>query len=395
MLKPIDIAIDDLVLDPNNPRFASDFALPKKIPDDQLVQAGHKVLERYSLGGVDEDESSTSTEDLRDSMLRIGYVAIDRVVVRQIKNTDKYLVIEGNRRISTVKNLLMELEKKDWSDQQLANIEEHAASFRMIPCMLIDEVGKSESEVNHMVSLILGIRHHGSLLEWEPLPRAYNIYNEYMGLFHDPNQPFKRDHSKIDEIASRLSISKMKVRSALETYIAYLQLSNAIPGVKSRHFSLIEAAISSGPMRSHYINQDPNTYEIDDDSIEKLDALLQFGDRDRPDFSEKRVVNDPKAVGKFASLIKRRAEADHEASKDFIQAQIDAVISTDSETTLDRAVDVVTDYLNRTKWVDALDRLLGDQEAKLLVEDFESSGNDLAYLNLVSRFAKKINALVD
>ena len=394
MLKPIDIAIDDLVLDPNNPRFASDFALPEKIPDDQLVQAGHKVLERYSLGGADGDESSTSTEDLRDSMLRMGYVAIDRVVVRQIKNTDKYLVIEGNRRISTVKNLLSELEKKDLNDQQLANIEEHAESFRVIPCKLIDEEGKSESEVNHMVSLILGIRHHGSLLEWEPLPRAYNIYNEYMGLFEDPNQPFRRDHSKIDEIASRLSISKVKVRSALQIYIAYLQLSDAIPGVKSRHFSLIEAVISSTPLKSRYINQDPNTYEIDDDSIEKLDALLQFKDRDRQDFSEKRVVNDPRAVGKFATLIKRKGEADHEGSKDFIQSQIDAAISTESETTLDRALDAVTDHLNRTKWVDALDRLLRDQEAKLHVADFESFGNDLAQFDLVSRVAKQLNKLV-
>ena len=54
------------------------------------------------------------------------------------------------------------------------------SSFTNINCMLLDTSDLSQDQIEHKITVILGIRHHGSLLEWEPLPRAFNIYTEYM-----------------------------------------------------------------------------------------------------------------------------------------------------------------------------------------------------------------------
>nr|BDD46377.1 hypothetical protein 6 [Halieaceae bacterium] len=392
MLTQVDIAIDDLVLDPNNPRFASDFEDKAQVPDEELVGSEEQTLNFFTLDDESDDEQTTSTGDLFKSMMNIGYVPIDRVVVRKITGENKYLVIEGNRRISTVKKLLASLEKRDRSHEELAQIDTHADSFRTIPCKLIDTDGKSQKEVDHMISLILGIRHHGSLLEWEPLSRAYNIYTEYISVLEGGSAKFKIEKRKVQDIASRLSISAAKVRSSLHTYLAYLQLDNALTGVKDKHYSLIEAAISSRPMKSSgYINQDLTTGDIDDQTIDRLNTLLQFDKRESADYAGKKIVNDTAGVRAFGELIKRRSESEHEATREYVQSQIDEVLDLNSDTTIDDANDSVVEHLNRTKWVETINRLIDDQEAKLSVEDFTGIGNDLAALE---QLQKRLNRLL-
>jgi len=381
MLTHIDLPIENLVLDPNNPRFASDFAVIEPVPDSRLVDSEKDTLARFQMQGAVTDEATTSTADLRRSMMDIGYVPIDRVVVRRIGDTDKYLVIEGNRRVSTVKNLLAALDKKDETHDDLIKIRSHTNSFRVIPCKLINTENKSREEVEHSISVILGIRHHGSLLEWDPLPRAYNIYNEYMGLGESESASFVLDTKKVTEIAARLSVSASKVRSSLQTYIAFLQLSKAVPGVKSRHYSLIEASVSNRSLATFYITQDPLTYELPLLSIERLATLLQFETRDKADYLGKKIVRDPGAVRAFGTLIQRQSLADHTATREYIQSQIEEVLDLSSSITIDEANDNVINHLRRTKWVDTLNKLMADRERRLAIEEFTGVGNDLAALH--------------
>jgi hypothetical protein len=381
MLTHIDLPIENLVLDPNNPRFASDFAVIEPVPDSRLVDSEKDTLARFQMQGAVTDDATTSTADLRRSMMDIGYVPIDRVVVRRIGDTDKYLVIEGNRRVSTVKNLLAALDKKDETHDDLIKIRSHVNSFRVIPCKLINTENKSREEVEHSISVILGIRHHGSLLEWDPLPRAYNIYNEYMGLGESESASFVLDTKKVTEIAARLSVSASKVRSSLQTYIAFLQLSKAVPGVKSRHYSLIEASVSNRSLATFYITQDPLTYELNHLSIERLATLLQFETRDKADYLGKKIVRDPGAVRAFGTLIQRQSLADHTATREYIQSQIEEVLDLSSSITIDEANDNVINHLRRTKWVDTLNKLMADRERRLAIEEFTGVGNDLAALH--------------
>src|SRR5947207_2649838 len=106
MLQEIQIPIEDLLLDPNNPRFISDLAERTKIPDDKIADKQEETLKRFGRTSTAEDPEFdvTNIRDLYDSMLRIGFVGIDRIVVRPISKAKKYLVLEGNRRVATVKS---------------------------------------------------------------------------------------------------------------------------------------------------------------------------------------------------------------------------------------------------------------------------------------------------
>ena len=248
MLKEIQLPIEALLVDPNNPRFIWNLTQPAKVADEDIEAQQEATLKRFGRNPdpTDPDFDVTNIKDLYDSMLRIGFVGIDRIVVRPIKNAKEiFLVLEGNRRIAAVKSIL-----RDYADrvpplhhpEKRKDYETHAISFKQITAMLLDTEGLSDSEIDHEVAKLLGIRHHGSLLEWDPLPKAFNIYSEYME--QEPrHETFKFDNNKATAVANLLCIEKPKVSRALKTYQAYLQVRDRFPDVKEDHYSLIEYGV--------------------------------------------------------------------------------------------------------------------------------------------------------
>lgn len=396
MLNAIDVKIEDLVLDPNNPRFVKDFKIEERVPEDKLVESEERILSYFSIDKPRSDEEVTNAFDLYESMLNIGFVPIDRVVVRKVEDTKKYLVIEGNRRVSTVKKLLALLQDDSTAvTKQKDKIRKHVESFQVIPCKLIETEGLTEEQISHNIAVLLGLRHHGSLLEWDPLPRAYNIYSEYMILDGVPRTEFKVDKKSIDDVSARLSIPSAKVRTALKTYVAYLQLCEANPSVKDKHYSLIEAAVTNRYLSQYYLNTDTLTYQLDDESIVKFDELCQFEKRDDSQYKGKKIVNKPQAIGRFASLLKRMNEQEHNESRLYISSQIERLLDEDSELTLEQANDNVTNYLNRIRWVEATETLLAKQEGKLEVSDYTGVGNDRAEREAISATLKKLRRIIE
>ena len=104
------IPITSLLLDPANPRFAHD--LEGSIPEGKTVQELQEwtlVHFRMKSDNNEEEDPSTDIEDLYDSMLNVGYIPIDRIVVEKIEPSS-YAVIEGNRRVATIKTILSRYE---------------------------------------------------------------------------------------------------------------------------------------------------------------------------------------------------------------------------------------------------------------------------------------------
>ena len=395
MLFQKDIKIEDLILDPNNPRFTNNFDVnnDKIVPDDKLIHSEIKTLQKFNLNKPRSGEEFTNTHDLYLSMLDIGFVAIDQVVVKEISNTSKYLVIEGNRRISTVKKLLMLLKDNSNADLKTRQkIEKHLSSFEEIPCKVIITKDKEPEQISNYISIILGLRHHGSLLEWEPLPRAYNIYSEYMNLDGVTKTEFKIDKKSIDEVSARLSIPETKVRKALKTYIAYMQLCKSYPSVKDKHYSLIEAAVTNSYLSRFYIKIDSLSYNLDDESILRIDELCQFDTRDDNKYEGIKIISDPKQINSFANLIKRMNEQESEHKKKYIEDQIENVLT--EKTSLDDANDKIIAFLNKAEWVETTKKLLTKQCKKLDFNEYTGSGNERAEREEVSKKLKSIRAFI-
>src|SRR3982751_801334 len=91
-LQSIKVGLDQLYLDPNNPRFAKSLDLPEKIADEKIAEEQKRIFglfvnEQDSDTSVDEDDSQAEVGavrigDLVRSMVEIGFLPIDRVVGR-------------------------------------------------------------------------------------------------------------------------------------------------------------------------------------------------------------------------------------------------------------------------------------------------------------------------
>ena len=385
MLTERRIHVDKLLLDPDNPRFIADLNPHERTPDEEIEDKQAEIFKRFTRNpeGDDAEFDVTNIRDLYDSMMRIGFVGIDRIVVRGLG--EKYLVLEGNRRLATVKSI-----RRDYDNmraplqhpEQRHRVESHLDSFRELPVMLLDTSGLSNDEVDRKVSVILGIRHHGSLLEWEPLPKAYNIHTEYLEDLEGIGE-FRFENRIAKEVADRLCIEPSDVKNALRTYIVFLQVRERFPDVKDRHFSLIETAVRNKHLTSgSYLSLDSNTFELDEPSLSKLSMICQFatrdsGDPERTRGGKKKILKDPPACNILGRLIAKCRQALHPSITAYAMNLIERVENEDDlEMGLDQAIDDLTAFENRTKWVDAVGKRLMKQEEELPVEKYAGEGLD-------------------
>lgn len=403
MLKEIEVPIEDLLLDPNNPRFICDLNEVAKIPDENIEAKQADTLKKFSrTDAKDPDFDVTNIGDLYESLLRIGYVGIDRIVVRRIAGSKKYLVLEGNRRVATVKSILRDYENKLpplVRPQERAAVDEHRLSFDKITAKLLDTKGLSSAEIERRVAILLGIRHHGSLLPWEPLPRAFNIYTEYMT--EPPQQDgFEFANKKAREVANRLCIQRTDVADALRTYVAYLELRQRFPAIQDEHYSLIESGIKDRHLQAGYFKIDDITFVPDEQSLTKLNKVCQFATRDSNNSEytkndKKKILRDPKQFKQLAKLVDKMQKAKHPAIKSYAADLIARVEDEDDpDMTVDQAVDDLTAFENRTKWASAVGKLLDKQEEDLLIEKYAGDGSDRGYKDELKKTMERLQKLI-
>lgn len=152
-LTPITISLTNLYLDPNNPRFVgSDWIF---IPDDQAVgadaqdTASQRLIEHHDV------------DKLKSVMEYHGYLPIDRVVVRRAF-PDKYIVLEGNRRICAAKLIT------GYTDSGAKISPEIMDTFKEIPCLLYE--GSVENV--DVAWIFQGLRHISGISEWPAFNKA-------------------------------------------------------------------------------------------------------------------------------------------------------------------------------------------------------------------------------
>ena len=99
------------------------------------------------------------------SIKSLGFLKNDRLIVARYDGT-RFLVLEGNRRLSAVRSLL--------KTQDLP--QGVIASMQMLPCYVLDgpPISGSESQLDHYRSEALeyiGVRHLTGIQQWEPASR--------------------------------------------------------------------------------------------------------------------------------------------------------------------------------------------------------------------------------
>jgi hypothetical protein len=380
MFRQISVRVDQLLLDPNNPRCVTSLDVQAYVPDKEVPRHQNRLLEMFDTSGQSE---FFNIKDLLDSFRQVGYVPIDKIVAKAVGD-NKLLVIEGNRRVSALKFL-----KRSHDAGRESLSAGLLGTMVSLPILELVTENVPPEELRKHISILLGLRHHGSLLEWEPLPKAFNIYKTYLAL-DPPLAEFTLVASRRQDVAGILAVPAREVTAALRTYVAFRQLRSVLDGVRDHHYSLIEAAVTERRLNG-FISTDPSTFKLTELSIAHLDQVCQFSIRDSLS-ADQRVIRRPQAFSLLGRLKEKAETAQSDVVRSVAERNLREVVAGEIDPdsgllrmSLETALNNLTDLERRTEWVAELERLLDKMEEHLDKNEFRSVGNDLIKLEALKK----------
>lgn len=205
LLKPIETQLESLLLDPNNPRFSELGEQLNPVPEgrfaDEKVQASTFEKMKNPLFDVAE---------LRDTIKTIGFLPMDRIVVRVWKGQHpdgkpRYVVIEGNRRVTALRWLLSlhDVGKETFDEGTLKNFSE-------FQCLLLDDERAPAS-----ATLVLpGLRHVSGIKEWGAYQKAKAVH------------ALRKSGLSSQEAAQSLGLPTRAANSAYRCFLALEQMKS-------------------------------------------------------------------------------------------------------------------------------------------------------------------------
>jgi len=268
-LRKIDVPLQKLLLDPNNPRFLEDHAEP--VPEAEWADGGIQVTATDRM-----QQQQYKIDQLKKSIRTNGWQPVDMIFVKEVKEIPgTYVVLEGNRRVTALRDLSSKNELPP----------EVKSSVDPLPVLEILDSGDLE-QTKAQISYLLGVRHHGSLKTWGPFAQAHDLYERYLtlGEMDDESFVWREDIAKL--ISNQLSLDVSRIKERIRVYRVMKQL-NEVPkihevGVLPRYYSLIKDALptTKSPLNS-YLKQDPTSFRVEPLALERLDSLCHFSTKGR------------------------------------------------------------------------------------------------------------------
>lgn len=233
-----EIPLDQIILDPNNYRY-HDIGEYKKVPADSRHLEKHQERALKTLRQIGLDE-------VKESIIKNGFIPVERIVVEIYSETPElYIVIEGNRRVASLKII-----QKDIEDGLIEDVGKFRHLFQNVPC-IVAEAGAEE----YFRHILMGIRHVGGIKAWGGYQSAKLIQE-------------LRDDFSLDaqEVASRIGVSVQECNRRYRAIKALKQMEESEDyggHAKPTMYPIFHEAVSLPAVRE-WIGWDSNTYHFDD-----------------------------------------------------------------------------------------------------------------------------------
>lgn len=249
----------NIALDPQNPRLL-DLGLGRAdvVPDEN-------ILDPELQESLQSDIEKIGIEDIKPKIRRFGYLPIDRVVVRRLDGTDdKYVVLEGNRRIAAIKS---------FQPNELAAMDDKIReSLQQIPVLIYE--GNDPDIAWH----IQGFRHITSVKNWGPYQQA-----KFLSL-----QLEKGDGTTITDVAKAAGIGRNIASRLVRSFHGFEQARETTDhgeDLQDNDFAYFREAIfhKLGSATSEWLEWDDNNRKFThEDNLNKLVQLIKEKQGDPP-----------------------------------------------------------------------------------------------------------------
>ena len=276
-----------LLLDPNNPRINVDVDLEHNYCNEEILS---DLVQNDILKKINNQEYRVS--ELKKGISQHGFLSgAEPLIVEQLDNTNKFLVLEGNRRTSAIKTLL--LEKKNTLPQTVLK------TLELIEVKELKYIPNPYYPREEIIDILLGTIHLTGKVAWGAMEKAHYIFKTYK---RELSRTLVNDELQInDECLNKLSevfnTSKSEIRKNIWVYNIFQQLRKSGYKTDSRKFTLIELSITNSALRKDYFEMDEsccfsvlglerfNTLCIEDDcpisnpdDFKKFQYIYRLGD---------------------------------------------------------------------------------------------------------------------
>ncbi len=248
-LTPVELNIEQIYLDPNNPRFVDDNW--RIVQDSKIDQPNVQLRARERMMA-----RSFNVDKLRANMEINGYLPIDRVVVRRFSD-DKYVVLEGNRRITAAK-LILEIY------EQGAQVSEPVlSSLKKIPCL--EYVG-TDSQASWILQ---GLRHITGIVGWSAFSKAKML-----------TERWEDGAQNMTELGNQFGLSRYGAAQWIRAYKAFIQAkteSNYTQEINKRAYPYFQELFGRSNVKLvEWLgwNNDSNVYRFENE--DNLDHFLSW-----------------------------------------------------------------------------------------------------------------------
>ena len=308
-LTSITVEPGQLLVDPKNPRIVLDVDSDQEFTATELTKPN---VQDYILSVINKDAYHIA--DLIRGIKASGFIDKgDDMIVKQIPQTEKYLVIEGNRRTTAIKHLLSDKQNLRPAVRSTL-VSLHVKEFTYKP--------NEEFTEEAVIDILLGTIHITGHLAWGALEKAYYIHNSYRRELRKftVNSEFEYVLECSRAVAAFFNLSVRGVRKHLIVYRVYEQLKEEGYEVMPHHFSLIEMAVVGRSLSTEYFELDSERFLLSRKGLSRFDSLC---------IRHNKPINNPGEFQRFSNLFKNGTAYEvslvetRERSLDDVAARVD------------------------------------------------------------------------
>lgn len=284
-----DYSLSSLYLDPNNYRFIDKedyFSVSENEITDPKVQKRTTIL----VAGKRNEE----IKDLLDSLRQNGYLPVDQIQIKKISDK-KFLVVEGNRRITALKRL-QEIHDEGGDIGSL-----NPDVFKKVPVVLYTGDDPSKHKI------LMGLKHISGNKKWAAINQAKLI------------ESLLTDDGLTEElICKSIGISKQELRATQRTLNLISLYKNSDYGdqFKSEKYSIFREIIKSTKIKNwlNIENDDLDFSQINKNNLNRLFSWISESERDIEDediddpenyitYNELPIINTALEIRELAKII--------------------------------------------------------------------------------------------